>query len=121
MSSDNWLVEEEVKFDPTQPLDIRAVYIRLLQQLIDALKEPSFPPGTVKEELQSPMYTLPTVIFAYMNTDTFRADPHRALAQLICYRDRRHFLKELISYGEKDLIREYDLENFLRAEKEDEK
>lgn len=115
MPHDTWLVEEEIEFDPTQRLDVRSVYIRLLEQMIGALKEPMFPPGTVKEELQSPAFHLPTVIFAYLDES---GPLHTRKAQLICYRDMQQFLRELRAYGGDEILREYDLENLLVKAKE---
>lgn len=112
MPIDSWLVEEEVVADPTQKPDIRAIYIRLLEQVIGALKEPMFPPGTVKSELEGPHFGIPTVIFAHFDT----TGPHdSATARLYCYRDRREFLKDLRSFGDEDLIRQHDLESFMAA------
>lgn len=125
---DNWLVEEEIT--PGPDLDIRAVVIHLLQQVIDALKESYVPdqksdlPATsfenIHDELLSgPIFGLPTVIFAYLDTNsTVEGDEDRekgkALAQLICYRDRSEFLKELVTYGDEELIKEYGLRSFLK-------
>lgn len=129
MPIENWLVEEEII--PGPDLDIRAVVIRLLQKVIDALKE-SYIPGQrsdlpptsfhdIHDELLSgPIFELPTVIFAYLDTQsTVEGDEDgeksMALAQLICYRDRREFLRELATYGDEELIKEYGLRNFLRG------
>lgn len=125
MPHDNWVVEEEIT--PGPDLDIRAVYIGLLQQVIDALKE-QYVPGTVskmpptsfeavaEEMLSGPIFDVPTVIFAYLDTES-RVEGYekgeRALVQLFCYRDRREFLKDLISYGDEDYIKELGLSTFV--------
>lgn len=110
MSIDSWLVEEAITLDPRP--DPRQSYIRLLQQVIDALKEER----TVKigdETEIIPIYTLPTIIFAYLDTESKDVLEGQALAQLYCYRDRREFLKDLVSYGDEDYLKEFGLAAFI--------
>jgi len=115
MPSDNWLVEEIIT--PGPELDVRAMYIRLLEQVIDALKEEArIKMGEDVEEEIIPRYSLPTVIFAFLDDQTpieGYEKGERALAQLYCYRDRREFLKDLTSYGEEDYLQELGLRAFL--------
>lgn len=113
MPVENWVVEEEVY--PIPKPDIRAVYIRLLEQIIETIKETKtikFGEGEGENEaVTDPIYALPTVVFAYFNTDT---SEDYALAQLYCYSDRREFLKDLTSYGDEDYLKEYGLEDPIR-------
>src|SRR6478609_6921009 len=112
MGFDSWIVEEKVKRVPE--LDIRAVYIRLLEQLIAALKEPMFPvTDKISAELVIPTFAVPTVIFSFLDTESPDLDEGEALAQLICYRDRREFLKELTSFGDEDYLKEFGLKAFI--------
>lgn len=129
MPHDNWVVEEEIT--PGPDLDIRAAYIGLLQQVIDALKEQHVP-GTVsklpatsfepmaEELLVGPIFQLPTVIFAYLDTETQiegYEKGEKALVQLFCYGDRREFLKDLIHYGDEEYIKQYGLESLINPKK----
>ena len=108
MPIDNWVVEEEVY--PIPKPDIRAVYIRLLEQVIETLKEER-KMGTGEDIVVSPAYTLPTMIFAYFETNT--SEDH-ALAQLYCYSDRREFLKDLAGYGDENYLKEFGLDKLIQ-------
>lgn len=108
MPIDNWLVEEKVY--PIPKPDFRAIYIRLLEEMISTLKETSPYQSESGEVSHAPIYGIPTVVFSYLNTET--GEDH-ALAQLICYRDRRDFLRGLAAYGDEDYIKELRLGPFL--------
>jgi hypothetical protein len=87
MNIDNWLVEEEVS--PIPMPNIRAVYIRLLEQMIEALRESQkLKLGEGEPEQIIPTYNLPTVVLAYLKQD--KAD-NKAMAQMLCFRDYRAF------------------------------
>lgn len=119
MQIEGWIVEEEIF--PGPDLDIRAVYIRLLQQMIDTLKETkTIDMGEGNPVEVMPVYSLPTVFFAYLDTETPTEEEDKALAQIICYRDRRDFLKDLASYGNEEYIKEFGLTGFA-GESESEK
>jgi len=120
MQIEGWIVEEEIT--PGPDLDIRAVYVRLLQQIIDSLKETkAVDMGEGNPVEITALYSVPTVIFAFLDTESvMEGDEDReqgkALAQLICYRDRRDFLKDLASYGDEDFIKEFGLARFLEKD-----
>lgn len=113
MPHDNWLVEEKVT--PGPEFKVRATYIKLLEQIIDALKESytpvpasDMPTTSTGEELQfGPIYSLPTVIFAFLDSESSDVDEGDALMQLYCYRDRSDFLKELGLYINDEPIHKY--------------
>jgi len=116
MQIEGWIVEEKVT--PGPDLDIRAVYIRLLQQIIDSLKETkTVDMGEGNPVEITALYSVPTVIFAFLDTESNDLYEGEALAQLICYRDRRDFLKDLASYGDEDFIKEFGLTRFLEKDK----
>lgn len=121
MSNNGWVVEEIIT--PGPDLDVRAIYIGLLQQMIDALKETTtIDMGEGNPVEIAPLYAIPTVIFAFLDTETqIEGDEDReqgkALVQLICYRDRREFLKDLISYGDEEYVKEFGLESFITPKK----
>lgn len=112
---ENWLVEEEIVM--RADLDIREVYISLLQKVIEGLREEKT--QKIGDEVETvSLYSPPTVIFAFLDSETpFKADPEKekgtALAQLYCYRDRREFLKDLAHYGDEDYLTEYKLRDFV--------
>ncbi len=111
MSNDNWIVEEEMI--PNAPLDVRETYIKLLRKMIDALKETEmFRMGDNENKLDiSLTYSLPTVIFAYLDTEQ---EQGKTFIQFRCYRDRLNFLKDLESYGDEEHLKKYGLESFIR-------
>lgn len=118
MPFENWVVEEIVT--PSPALDARQVYIRLLEQMIDALKETKTVKlaADVDEEVHA-VYALPTVIFAFLDTNSRvegdeDGEKGQALMQLYCYRDRREFLKDFIRYGDEDYLKEFGLEKFVQ-------
>lgn len=114
MGTENWLVEEEVT--PGPDLDVRAVYIRLLEQVIETLKEPQFPAtDKISAELSAPHYNIPTVMFAFLDTEVDLAVEGNAMMQIYCFSDRREFLKDLVSYGDEDYLKQFGLQNFLNA------
>jgi hypothetical protein len=120
MSDNGWVVEEIVT--PGPDLDVRTLYIGLLQQMIDTLKETTtvdMGEGNPVEII--PLYSVPTVVFAFLDTESVvegdeDGEQGKALAQLICYIDRRDFLKDLTSYGDEDFIKEYGLTRFVEKD-----
>lgn len=121
MPHNGWIVEEEVTAGPD--LDVRTVYIGLLQQMIDALKETTtLDMGEGNPVEITPLYAIPTIVFAFLDTESVvEGDEDReqgkALMQLVCYRDRSDFLKDLTSYGDEEYIKQYGLQSWITSKK----
>lgn len=87
MSWDNWRVTKQI--EPDSRPNKRQVYIEMLEQLIEKLKETETYNLTGTEEEICPLYAVPTITFFCVNED----DPDKI--EIRCYWDRREFLKEL--------------------------
>ena len=85
-----WTVEKVV--EPIPEPNFREVYIELLQQAIEKLKESETYNLSGDEEIDYKIYDLPTIIFCH-----FEQNPQNdyGILQLVCYRDRREFVREL--------------------------
>lgn len=92
MAVDNWMVEEVVPKFPKP--DVRAIHIRLLEQVIDALKEEQvFQMGKEKEDIdRTPKWAMPTVIYAHIENETLEKNLN---FRLYCFRDATEYSPDL--------------------------
>lgn len=98
-----WLVEEKIFFSPKKKPDYREIYIRLLEQVIAALREKQVNhcPLDGGPEKDHPsyhlIYDMPTIIMA--RVDRNPSEDSQTI-QLVCYRDRQDYHTYLREYGD---------------------